>query len=176
MLKHYFEFKELQASPDTGQKLLWKLSMFPDTTLADGYLNITNLSGIDYTPKDLVKLVFVWIFYAMRTLSVDEIVHAVEAPEDIQHSDVKDKQTYLQGADGPFIQLEHSSVRLSHESMQNFFHYTPKRLLPSNLGEAASAHLCIITRCLDCLLSCTSATMSESILTAQPLLRDAAEH
>jgi hypothetical protein len=173
MLKQYSESKELRASPDPGQKLLWKMTMFPSTLLDTYQLALIHLLVIDNTPKNLVELVFVWILYAKRILSLDEIVHAVEAPENIQHSDVEDKQIYLKGAGGPFIQFEHGSARLSHYTIKQFFHYHSNDRLSL---EATSAHICITTRCLDCLLSCTSATISESILTARPLLRYAAEY
>ena len=174
MLKQYSEFKELRASPDPGQRLLWKLSMLPSTLSGAYQLALTHLLEMDNTPKDLVELVFVWILYAKRILSLDEIVYAVEAPENIEHSDVEDKQIYLKGAGGPFIQFEHGSARLSHFTVKEFFDYYSNEKLLSL--EATSAHICITTRCLDCLLSCTSATISESILIARPLLRYAAEY
>ncbi|KAL2073179.1 hypothetical protein VTL71DRAFT_10503 [Oculimacula yallundae] len=172
MLRQYCQSPSFRMSLSPGKDLLQQLSIIPEDLHSIYQLTLQHLMDLDHIPKDLVESLFMWVIYAKRTLSLDELVQAVGAPSDIQGSRAENKQRYIQDVGGLFINFENGSACLAHFTIHEFFCQPNNELFQ----EPGTSHLTMANKCLDCLLSCTSSTISESIFTEQPLLRYAAEY
>lgn len=165
-----YQTENYTTIPDVLIDLLHQIDLLPNSLAGIYERELSRLREREQMPIDLVHSIFRWIIYAKRTLSIEELVEAVGAPQDIRNSGVAIKLIYIKRAGGSFVQFEQNSARLVHFSVRDYF----KALESASAAEATNRSMA--ARCLDCLLSCTSPEISDINFREQPLLRYAAEY